>query len=139
MINTSKKTLSKSEVDKIDSSYVRGVDKLRRMFAGMASNLEKYENDIIYLRIENTEKQFPSNYETALNIAKSWVGGNKELRDAKGFVVSFYSTQSTGFVFNFEDLKDEDKIKRVVEALKSAGKQKTKCVGIFSGLLERVS
>ena len=99
----------------------------------------KNENDIIYLRIENTEKQFPSNYETALNIAKSWVGGNKELRDAKGFVVSFYGTKSTGFVLNFEDLKDEDKIKQVVEELKSAGKQKKECVGIFSGLLERVS
>src|SRR3989344_712390 len=123
--------LSKSEVKKIDSSYVRGVDKWRRMYAGVASNLERYEKDIIYLKIENTEKQFPSDYGTALKIAKSWKEFNKELRNAKGFTVSFYSTKSTGFVLNHEDIKDEDKIKQVVEELKSAGKQKSERISTF--------
>lgn len=106
-----------------------------RMYAGMASNLEKYENDIIYLRIENTEKQFPSNYETAIKRVKTWMELNKELSGAKGFVVSFYSTKSTGFVLNHEDIKDKDKIKQVVEELKLVGKQKSELINIFSGFL----
>jgi len=57
------------------------------------------------------------------------------LCDAKGFVVSFYNTKSTGFVLNFEDLKDEDKINRVLEELKLSGKQKSELVSVFSGVL----
>ncbi len=135
MIKTSAKTLSKSEVEKIDSSYVRGVDKWRRMYAGIASNLERYEKDIIYLRIENTERKFPSDFVTALQIAKGWVEFNKELRNAKGFTVSFSSTKATGFVLNFDDLKGESRIREVVEELKSARKQKSEHVSIFSGFL----
>lgn len=128
-------TLSKSEVERINSYFVRGVDKWMRMYAGIASNLERYENDIIYLRIENTEKQLPSNYETALKRVKTWIEFNKELSQAKGFVVSFYNTKSTGFVLNHEDLKNKDKLEQVVEELKSAGKHKSELVSIFSGFL----
>ena len=135
MINTEAKTLSKSEVEKIDSSYVRGVDKWRRMYAGMASNLERYEKDIIYLKIENTERKFPSDYGTALKIAKSWVEFNKELGDAKGFVVSFYGTKSTGFVLSQKELEDKSRIKEEVEELKSARKKKSELINIFSGFL----
>jgi len=135
MIKTSAKTLSKSEVDKIDSSYVRGVDKWRRMYAGIASNLEMFEKDIIYLRIENTERKFPSDYKTALETVKTWIEFNKELCDAKGFVVSFYGTKSTGFVLNHEEQKDKNRIRKVVEELKSSIKQKSELINIFSGFL----
>lgn len=131
MKNIKTLTLSKSDIERIDSCFVRGVDKWIRMYAGMSSNLEKYENDIIYLRIENTEKHFPSNYETAIKRVKTWIEFNKELCDAKEFVVSFYNTKSTGFVLNHEDLKDGNKINQVVEELKSSGKQKLECISVF--------
>ena len=130
-------TLSKFDVKKINSYFINGIDKLNRMYAGMASNLERYENDIIYLRIENTEKHFPSNYETALNRVKTWIECNKELCDAKGFVVSFYRTISTGFILNHEDMKDENKINQIVEELQSSRKQKSELVSVFSGLIEK--
>ena len=134
-MNNNTQTLSKSKVKEISSRYINGVDKFRRMYAGMASSLERYENDIIYLKIENTEKRLPSNYETALSLVNCWMRFNKELSQAKGFVVSFYRTISTGFVLNFEDIKNEDKIKQVLEELKSSGKQKSELVSVFSGVL----
>lgn len=135
MEKQNRNSLSESEVQSISSRYVSGVDKFHRMFGGIASNLERYENDIIYLRIENTEKKSPSTYETAVQFTHSWINGNKELRQAKGFVVSFYKCEFTGFVLNFEDLKNEDRIKQVLEELKSSGKQKSELVSVFSGFL----
>ena len=135
MINKNIDTLSETTIAGISSKHIHSVDKFYRMFAGLASHLERYEKDIIYLRIENTEKKLPSNYKTALDLAKCWWIGNKELSHAKGFVVSFYGTKSTGVVFNYEELKDEGKIKQAVEELKSAGKQKSELINIFSGTL----
>src|ERR1035437_341588 len=97
-MNDNTQTFSESKVKEISSRYIRGVDKWRRMYAGMASNLERYENGIIYLKIENTEKRLPSNYKTALNLINCWIKFNKELSQSKGFVVSLYTTnKSTGF------------------------------------------
>lgn len=125
-------TISKLNVKEITSRHISNVDKFYRMYAGLASNLERYENGILYLRIENTENKLPSNYKTALQISNDWLKMNKELSQAKGFIVSFYSTKSTGFVFNQIDLKDENKIKTVVEELKSISKKEL--INIFSGL-----
>lgn len=127
-------TLSKSEIEKIDSSYVRGVDKWRRMYAGMASNIERYEKDIIYLKIENTEKQIPSNYETALGVAKSWIEFNKALCNVKGFVVSFYTTnKSTGFSISGKVvLENEELVKDLVGKMQV--EEELTLSGIFSGL-----
>lgn len=51
-------TLPESKVKEISLRYISGVDKWRRMYAGMASSLERYENGIIYLKVENTEKNY---------------------------------------------------------------------------------
>ena len=58
-------TLSRNEVRRISSRAIRGYDKWHRMWAGIASELERYEENIMYLRIENTEKTWPSNHQTA--------------------------------------------------------------------------
>lgn len=132
-----KLTLSQKEVAEIADRHVKGTDKWYRMFAGMSSDLERYENGVIYLKIENTEKREPSNITTAKKMVNSWASGNKELSQAKGFVVSFYRTESTGFVLDNKDLQDKAKIVAEVNKLKSSVKQKKHTlINIFSGLLE---
>ncbi|MEK7568040.1 MAG: hypothetical protein AAB498_00155 [Patescibacteria group bacterium] len=134
--NQNAKTLSDSEVKQISSTSIRGWDKWNRMYAGIASNLEKYENDIIYLRIENTEKTFPSSYETAIRFTHSWINGNEELRQAKGFVVSFYKCKFTGFAIAGPDAVDNpDLFKTLVEKIQSASQLEKELVSIHSGLL----
>ena len=78
--------LTEFEVKKISERYVCSVDKWNRMYAGIASNLTRYEDDIIHIKVENTEKVKPSSFETAENIVKTWVGFNSELRKAKSWV-----------------------------------------------------
>jgi hypothetical protein len=136
MDNQNAYTLSESDVKQISSNHIHGVDKLNRMFAGIASELERYENGIIYLKIENTEKHLPSNYKTALQFVECWIGGNKELRQAKGFVVVFYKTQSTGFAISLKDMKNnKELVNNLTQEFISANKQKEhELVNIFSGL-----
>ena len=134
--NKNTKTLSDSEVKQISSRSVSGWDKLHRMYAGIASNLEKYENDIIYLRIENTEKKFPSSYETAIRFTHSWINANNELRQAKGFVVAFYKCEFTGFAIAGPDaVNNPDMFKTLVEKIQSASQLEKELVSIHSGLL----
>ncbi|MEK7070844.1 MAG: hypothetical protein AAB966_03490 [Patescibacteria group bacterium] len=134
MNNENINTLSESGVEKINSSYVRSSDKWHRMCAGLASNLERYENGIIYLKIENTEKQFPSNIETARMKINGWINGNKELRQAKGFVVTFYTTKFTGIMLSLKDT-DEGMVKEIAEEISSAIKYESELINVFSGLL----
>ncbi|MCE9517399.1 hypothetical protein K8Q96_00135 [Candidatus Nomurabacteria bacterium] len=87
------------------------------------------------LRIENTESKLSSNYETALGVAKSWIQFNKELCDAKGFVVSSYITnKSTGFsISSGVALENEALIKDLVDKMQV--EEKLSLAGIFSGLV----
>ena len=130
-------TFPESKVKEISSRYISGVDKFRRMYAGMASSLERYENGIIYLKIENTEIKLLSNYETALSIAECWIKFNKELSQAKGFVVSFYKTISTGFAMTLKDMDSNKGLTdNLIKEFISAGNQKEyELINVFSGLI----
>lgn len=97
-------TLSPAEVEEISSRSIRGCDKWYRMCAGISSKLEKYEDGIMYLRIENTEIKFPSNSDTAVKFACEWIKWNEELKNAKGFVVLFYQMRSKESVNVFSGL-----------------------------------
>ena len=126
-------TLSENEIKKINEEHIWGVDKWNRMCAGLASCLKKYEDDIIYIEIENTEKVRPSNFETAESIVQSWLGGVSELRQAKGWVVCFYKTNaSTGFLIGFNDLENKDIVASIVNQVKV--EKELQLVGIFSGV-----
>lgn len=131
-------SLSESEVKEISSGHIRGSDKWFRMAAGLASELKKYENGIIYLDIKNTEQRFPSNYETALKLVESWINGNKELTQVKGFVVYLYKTnRSTGFLIPFSSIeKNREAIIGDIVAKMKAEENLT-LVGIFSGLISK--
>ena len=130
-------TFPEYKVKEISSRYISGVDKFRRMYAGMASNLERYENGIIYLKIENTEIKLLSNYETALSVAECWIKFNKELSQAKGFVVSFYKTISTGFAMTLKDMDSNKGLTdNLIKEFISAGNQKEhELINVFSGLI----
>lgn len=128
-------SLPEIKIKEISSRYILGYDKWYRMCAGISSDLERYEDGIIYLRIKNTEKINPSNDETAAHCALNWRRCNKELREAKGFVVLFYSTSITGFMVRGDALLAEkqlaDDLARQFEA---ASRAEPRLINIFSGL-----
>lgn len=126
-------TLSEAEINEIHASYVSGVDKWQRIYCGLASSLKKYEDGIIYIRIENTEKVRLSNFETAEKIVESWITFNDKLKQAKGWVVYFYRTNaSPGFAFSYNDAKNEDFIEDAVKQMKA--EKELKLVNISSGI-----
>jgi len=126
-------TLSKAEIDKIRDQYVRGVDKWRRMYMGLSSSLKKYEDGIVYIEIENTEKVASSDFKTAEAIVQSWVGFSKELRQARGWVVYFHKTNvPTGFTISFNDPNNKDILENFVNQMNV--KKELQLVNIFSGI-----
>lgn len=87
------------------------------------------------MRIKNTEKKFPSNYETALKFAKYWVESNKELSQAKGLVVMFYKSEFTGFAIPGSDIVgNPDLLKALADKLQSEMTPEKVLVSIHSGL-----
>lgn len=126
------KTLTEAEVLAIASRYIKNYDKLYRMYAGISSSLKSYKNGIITLEIHNSEKKKPSDFNTAIAFALKWVSRNIELKQAEGFVVSFYKTVSTGFAINAEGA-DDSTLQKLISELKES--KPTKLTGIYSGLL----
>lgn len=126
------KTLTEAEVSVISNRYVKNYDKLYRMHAGISSNLKSYNNGIITLEIHNSERSKPSDFNTALSFALQWASVNKELKEAEGFVVSFYKTNSTGFAIPAEGA-DNATLQKLISELKES--KPTKLIGIYSGLL----
>ena len=128
-------TLSVSEVEKISSWSIKNFDKWNRMCAGISSRLERYENGIIYLRIENTEKKFPSNNDIAVKFSREWVKWNEELKDAKGSVVSFYKTRSTGCMVEGDAvIENKNMLYGLLRSLIIESKEEKELVNVFSGL-----
>lgn len=123
----------------INKHAILAFDKWNRMLCGLASTLERYENRIIYLKINNTEKMWPSTNKTAIRIIHEWMKWNPELVDTKGFVVEFYINGSTGFMENTEALNNTNKIRVLVESLTNASSQTPQLVSIFSGLFCEVA
>jgi len=130
-------TLSRNEVRRISSRAIRGYDKWHRMWAGIASELERYEENIMYLRIENTEKTWPSNHQTAEKFARMWSNWNEGLTHAEGFVVSFYKVGTTGSVIAGKDmLHKRGLVYERIQELIAENKRTHKLVSIFSGIFE---
>lgn len=128
-------TLSKEDVQKISSRSIRGYDKFHRMYMGIASELERYEDYVIYLRIENTEKTWLSNYQTAEKFAHMWKNWNEELTHAEGFVVSFYKVSTTGFVIEGRDaINKQGFVYERIQELIAEKRCEQKLVSIFSGI-----
>jgi hypothetical protein len=126
------KTLTEAQVSEIASRYIKNYDKLYRMHAGISSSLKSYNNGIITLEIHNSEKSKPSDFNTALSFALQWACRNTELKQAEGFVVSFYKTGSTGFAIPIEGA-DDSTLQKLVSEIKES--KPTKLIGIYSGLI----
>lgn len=126
-------TLSKKEVQRISSRSIRGCDKFHRMYMGIASELERYEQGIMYLRVENTEKTWPSNFETAVKFSHMWLNWNEELTYARGFVVSFYKSGTTGFAVAFSN---EGLVYERIQEVIAESKRQHKLMNIFSGVFK---
>lgn len=107
------------------------------MFAGIASELERYENNILYLRIANTEEVWLSTQETAVKFANMWRNWNEELKHAEGYVVSFYKAESTGTVVAGNDvLRGRGLVHKKIKAMIAERKKAQKLTHIYSGVFE---
>lgn len=126
------KALTDAEVSAIANRYIKNFDKFYRMYAGISSSLKSYNNGIITLEIYNSEIKKQSDFNTALEFALKWASVNKELKQAEGFVVSFYKTNSTGFAIPAEGA-DNATLQKLISELKES--KPTKLIGIYSGLL----
>lgn len=134
---TKKITLSQDEVERISSKSIRGYDKWFRIYAGIASELERYENNILYLRIANTEKIWPSCYETAEKFACKWRNWNEELSNAEGFVVSFYAAGTTGCtVRGIDAINIKGLLLEKIQEVIAENKTEQKLTNIFSGMYD---
>jgi hypothetical protein len=126
------RTLTEAEVSAIASRYIKNIDKLYRMHAGISSSLKSYNNGIITLEIHNSERKKPSDFNTAIEFALKWASRNIELKQAEGFVVSIYKTISTGFAISANGA-DDSILQKLISELKES--KSTKLIGIYSGLL----
>jgi hypothetical protein len=126
------KTLTAAMISVISSRYIKSYDKFYRMYAGISSSLKSYSNGIITLEIHNSEKTKASDFNTAFEFSLKWASVNKELKEAEGFVVSFYKTGSTGFAIP-ADGADDSTLQKLISELKES--KPTKLVGIYSGLI----
>lgn len=128
--------LTKKEIKVLNYKSVKAFDKWHRMFCGCASSLDDYKNTVIYLRIENTQKKFPSNQESALKFVEMWKSYNPEtLGAATAYIVKFYHTKITGFSMSMSDLKDKDGLDLLIEQLKNSDDEEKELFATFTGML----
>ncbi|MBU0706308.1 hypothetical protein KJ657_03460 [Patescibacteria group bacterium] len=125
--------MNEAELKALSQEHIRHADKWYRMCAGLSSDLQRYEDGILYLEIHNTERQLPSDYATALKMARSWINGNKELSDAKGFVAVFYKTKSTGFMIGAGEA-DHSKLESICQELRESQTKEPVLTAIHAGL-----
>lgn len=129
-------TLSLAEVEEISSRSIKACDKWYRMCAGISSKLEKYEDGIMYLRIENTETKFYSNGDTAVKFAREWMRWNEELKNTTGFVVTFYKVESTGFIMDgLTAIENKNIVWDIMQKFILESKKEKEPMCVFSGFL----
>lgn len=75
-------SLSITQIQALSQAHIRHVDKWYRMFAGLSSDLKRYEDGILTLEIHNTAQHLPSDDVTALKMARSWVNWRHHPRHA---------------------------------------------------------
>jgi hypothetical protein len=101
------KQMTKKEVSAINDYYIRNMDKFWRMYAGVSSQLLFYRDGILYIEIQNSEKNILSTFNTAVAFANRWRDYNDELKNAQGFVVVFKKiNRETGFALSTNEGKD---------------------------------
>jgi hypothetical protein len=96
-------SLYKSEIKQLNDRHIGGVDKLLRMFMGLASEVTKVENNAIYLRVVYSNKVKRSKAEI---VARTWLRSpnNLFLLQADTIVVTEYTDRGKpGDVVFFEE------------------------------------
>ena len=115
MNSTTDKSLSNDIIKKINERTIKNNDKYLRVNDGIYTTLTSYKNGIIYLEIWNTEKKYPTCYNTASEFAENWISWHEELKNANGFVASFYKVVSDGFLFNITQNGEDIILNDIVE------------------------
>ena len=132
-----KDVLTQQEIDAINHNYIHNFDKWHRMFAGLSSHLIRVEEGILYLEITNTQTNILSSYNTAVKFACKWKNYNKEIYDAKGFVVIFMNTNvAQGCFFPANQLADELS-EKMMKVLRDMENDSPELGSIYSGIFTK--
>jgi hypothetical protein len=115
MNKTIEKTLSVEKIKQINDLTIENKDKYLRYNDGIYTTLTNYKKGIIYLEIWNTEKKYPTCYNTASEFAENWISWHDELKNANGYVVTFYKVVSDGFLFNITQNGEDIILNDIVE------------------------
>jgi hypothetical protein len=118
--------MEKGIISELNNKFIRRIDKKYRMFAGLASELVDYRDDIIYLHI-SISKRWPKPPEvTASQLAGDWKTYNPELAGARGYDVRIARIQNdTGFSVSPE-VAENTSYMNVLIARMSAGYEEMK-------------
>ena len=119
-------SLTEQEVKQLNDRHIGGVDKWLRMFMGLASEVNKVENNVIHLEVVYSNKVKHSKAEI---VARTWLKppNNAFLLQADTIVVDEYTDKGKpGDVVVFEEgiTKTEAAKKLNVEETKQFGKTK---------------
>jgi len=115
MNKTIEKTLSAEKIKQINDLTIENKDKYLRVNDGIYTTLTSYKDGIVYLEIWNTEKKYPSCYKTASEFSENWISWHDELKNANGFIVTFYKVVSDGFLFNITQNGEDIVLHDIVE------------------------
>lgn len=111
-------------------------DKWFRMYVGVSSTLIDYRDDIVYIKIENTERQLKSDVNLASKIITSWKRDiDSELKIARGFVIYMYKTnKSTGFTLVNDEIRNNELKEKSTNEMNV--KEELELINIFSGIFD---
>ena len=107
--------MEKQLIKDINTKHIHAVDKHYRMYSGLSSQLLDYVDNTIILEITINERWQKDSNTTAKQLADSWKKFNPELSSALHYLVHvIHSKKTTGFVLNFEELKNKKLISDLI-------------------------
>jgi len=126
----------KINLKEINKKHMFESDKWFRMYVGVSSTLIDYRDDIVYIKIENTERQLKSDVNLASKIITSWKRDiDSELKIARGFVIYMYKTnKSTGFTLVNDEIRNNELKEKSTNEMNV--KEELELINIFSGIFD---
>lgn len=110
--------MDKETLEKIVEYHTKHVDKLYRMWGGLASQLTDVMNNTLFITIKVSVRWRKDNHTTARQLAACWKDRNPELQHAKDYVVKIVPIEGiTGFALNLEQLKNTRQTAHLIQWL----------------------
>jgi hypothetical protein len=133
----------KINYDILNEEHCRSVDKLYRMFGGLASKIISYEKRTIELEIRISKRWPKDPTTTAIQLSKCWREHNDSLKDARFYKVTLVflnPNQDTGGILNISPNQDmqlfNQEAKDLCQKLNNSGENQSI---LLTGLIEKVN